>query len=196
MNPKPAAFTLIELLIVVAIIGILAAIAVPNFLNAMTRAKVTRVIADIRSIRTAMDAYAVDHNAYPPDHSYYEPQTWRQLTTPIAYINNILKNPYQAKNVPYPDGWLAIFGYSAEDIVSSGGGVQKWSVELTSLGLKYWMESAGPDEYSNLQDIGWNAIPLWTGIENRNAYLYIIYSPTNGIISGGDLIASNKRYYE
>jgi prepilin-type N-terminal cleavage/methylation domain-containing protein len=58
-------FTLIELLIVVAIIAILAAIAVPNFLEAQTRAKVSRVKADIRSIVTAIEAYHVDNNSYP-----------------------------------------------------------------------------------------------------------------------------------
>ncbi|MBN1477342.1 prepilin-type N-terminal cleavage/methylation domain-containing protein, partial [Candidatus Sumerlaeota bacterium] len=60
------AFTLIELLIVVAIIAILAAIAVPNFLEAQTRAKVSRVKADIRSVATALEAYIVDYNMYPP----------------------------------------------------------------------------------------------------------------------------------
>lgn len=56
------AFTLIELLIVVAIIAILAAIAVPNFLEAQVRAKVSRARADMRSAATAIEARAVDKN--------------------------------------------------------------------------------------------------------------------------------------
>ena len=56
------AFTLIELLIVVAIIGILAAMAVPNFLNAQVRAKIGRVYADLRSIQTALEMYTIDNN--------------------------------------------------------------------------------------------------------------------------------------
>ena len=58
------AFTLIELLIVVAIITILAAIAVPNFLEAQTRSKVSRLMTDIRSIVVAMETYRVDNNRH------------------------------------------------------------------------------------------------------------------------------------
>jgi len=60
------AFTLIELLIVVAIIAILAAIAVPNFLEAQVRAKVARVQSDMRTMATALETYHVDNNAYLP----------------------------------------------------------------------------------------------------------------------------------
>ncbi|HOJ62102.1 MAG TPA: prepilin-type N-terminal cleavage/methylation domain-containing protein [bacterium] len=60
-------FTLIELLIVVAIIGILAAIAVPNFLNAQVRAKVSRAKADIRTMENAVMMYMIDNNGRPID---------------------------------------------------------------------------------------------------------------------------------
>src|SRR6478736_2329222 len=59
------AFTLIELLIVVAIIAILAAIAVPNFLEAQVRAKASRAKSDMRTAITAIEAYAVDAGKYP-----------------------------------------------------------------------------------------------------------------------------------
>src|SRR5262245_1679718 len=62
-------FTLIELLIAVAILAILAAIAVPNFLEAQTRSKVSRVKADMRSLGTALQCYLTDHGAYPPNNA-------------------------------------------------------------------------------------------------------------------------------
>src|SRR5690606_32534599 len=87
---------LIELLIVVAIIAILAAIAVPNFLEAQTRAKVSRCWADFRSLATGFESYRVDNRAYPPPAGPWfggRPK-WAgfwldgvyQLTTPITYI--------------------------------------------------------------------------------------------------------------
>ena len=116
------AFTLIELLIVVAIIAILAAIAVPNFLEAQTRSKVSRSLADMRSIVTGIESYRVDNNSYPEgtDNPAKQPQDIRDfiaahgltggyytfasqsasgspagsLTTPIAYMTRIPLDPF------------------------------------------------------------------------------------------------------
>jgi len=70
MEKRTKGFTLIELLIVVAIIGILAAIAIPNFLQAQTRAKVSKVQADHRAIAVALENYCVDNQYYPPACAY------------------------------------------------------------------------------------------------------------------------------
>jgi len=61
------AFTLIELLIVVAIISILAAIFVPNFLEAQIRSKMAVTQDDLHSLATALEAYWIEQRAYPPN---------------------------------------------------------------------------------------------------------------------------------
>ncbi len=109
MMKQDRAFTLIELLIVVAIIAILAAIAVPNFLEAQTRSKVSRCAADMRSIRTALESYAVDTNQYPE--TDVGPQliggtevskSILRLTTPTAYITSIPKSPFKEEAMGNP----------------------------------------------------------------------------------------------
>ena len=65
LRNRQRGFTLIELLIVVAIIGIIAAIAIPNLLNAIDRGKQKRTMADLRSIGTAIESYSIDNNFYP-----------------------------------------------------------------------------------------------------------------------------------
>ena len=97
---KNRGFTLIELLIVVAIIGIIAAIAIPNLLNAINRGRQKRSMADIRTIGTAVEAYAVDMAFYPtfPEGAIIGGGT---LTGNLE--------PTYVKTVPREDGWRTPF---------------------------------------------------------------------------------------
>lgn len=91
-------FTLIELLIVVAIIGIIAAIAIPNLLNAIQRGKQKRSMADARAIGTAAEEYAVDNNIYPSGGS------------DVSAISGVLEPTY-ITHMPLKDGWNTSFDY-------------------------------------------------------------------------------------
>ena len=93
-----AAFTLIELLIVVAIIGILAAIAVPNFINARLRAQIARVYSEEKSINDAYLMYKLDNHKWPP-HIDGDLAQHRFVTTPIAYLSTSLWDPFQKEGV-------------------------------------------------------------------------------------------------
>lgn len=93
MRKPTLAFTLIELLIVVAIIGILAAIAIPNFRNARIRAQVARSQSNERTLRDAFMQYGLD-NGNLPRHSD-ELSAHDRLTSPIAYINNRLPDVFK-----------------------------------------------------------------------------------------------------
>ena len=62
LNKSHGGFTLVEIMIVVAIIALLAAIAVPNFLRARKRSQATRILEDLRVIDSAIDQYAIETN--------------------------------------------------------------------------------------------------------------------------------------
>ena len=62
LNKNRGGFTLVEIMIVVAIIALLAAIAVPNFLRARKRSQATRILEDLRMIDAAVDQYAIENN--------------------------------------------------------------------------------------------------------------------------------------
>ena len=62
LTTKRAGFTLVEIMIVVAIIALLAAIAVPGFLRARKRSQASRILNDLRLIDAAVDQYAIETN--------------------------------------------------------------------------------------------------------------------------------------
>src|SRR2546429_5484393 len=62
LNKRRGGFTLVEIMIVVAIIALLAAIAVPGFLRARKRSQASRILNDLRMIDSAVDQYAIETN--------------------------------------------------------------------------------------------------------------------------------------
>ena len=215
-------FTLIELLIVVAIIAILASIAVPNFLEAQMRAKISRNYADFRSAATAIESYRVDNNMCPFDgfihvnqssvgnDEYNSNRLCKNLTTPISYLNTcIFPDPF-ARRTP-GDGW-------------QGGNYKYWNTDAT-FGIKYdvfekssvkgyhqteakyraWMEefgeyllfALGPDGVDpGSTTAGWQAHRQWKGISNLHIVapntLWTPYNATNGTLSIGNIMRSQK----
>ncbi len=113
MKKNAKGFTLIELLIVVAIIGIIVAIAIPNLLNAIQRAKQRRTMGDIRTTATAIEAYAVDMNRYPPMAAYTLPAGISAFSTTMGVMSNYV-SPTYIKAVPLSDGWNSWFMYTID----------------------------------------------------------------------------------
>lgn len=175
------AFTLIELLIVVAIIGILAAIAVPNFLNARTRALISRTMSDVRALANSVDMYRIDNNSPPfrrpgwpcgncSEEELNSTYNLAPVTSPIAYISR----------VPY-DPFIDIPGVKPGD--NRGDGLEVgWYLYVAR------KEGTGKDNFHGTWWI-WG----WGPDKTRQGYPLRPYDPTNGMNSSGDVIASEKQ---
>jgi type II secretory pathway pseudopilin PulG len=185
---------LIELLIVVAIIAILAAVAVPSFLEASVRAKASRAQADLRACAVALEAYGLDYDGYPlmtvPGFTggvaplraaemkwWYVPDA---LSTPVAYLSNAaLWCPFGGnwdKADFFPDMLWRRYGYeNIPELVEKARSFplleKRYPPEAVEWSGQWRLECVGPDR-------------LWNPS--------VRYDPTNGAVSGGDILRTQK----
>lgn len=109
-------YTLIEILLVLAIIGILSAIAIPNSLKAQRRAKVAAALVDMKTIATGLEAFNVENGSYPSPETHaafgalagvhetpLHLSVFPCLTSPIAYISRVPFDPFDNAGKPLPD---------------------------------------------------------------------------------------------
>ena len=165
------------------VVPLMAAIAVPNFLEAQVRSKVSRVKADQRSFATALESYYVDNNKYPisttdldkdapwaiksapgvPTFARYKGMgTANTITTPIAYLSRYLEDPFAGQDATY--GYYSTVG------------------EKGKTGWVLW--SPGPDEK---YDLDWKLYDPDVA-DPIPALVPFIYDPTNGTVSAGDVL--------
>lgn len=172
--PPDRAFTLIELLIVIAIILIILSIGLPYFMTSVTQAKVVKARREIRSLHVALESYFLDWKIYPceseaeylsVDH-FEAGLTW--LTSPIQYLTQLPEEPFE--------------GNAVEAISYELGGVEIPFEERPGGLLAMWvLHSYGPD--SPIEE-NRTSRPNYKVHENQKV---CSYSPTNGTNSPGDI---------
>jgi len=213
-------FTLIELLIVVAIIAILAAIAVPNFLEAQMRSKVSRVKADMRTLATAVEAYAIDFSRAPIGEQECNPANgaamsapfdswdyrvhlvWRSLTTPVSYITSIPRDPFtEQSNRVKKDGSRGNYKFFNYEYLSRkwmGTDTDTWgSWQICqSSGCPWFFKSLGPSRRATPSEtIGCGVAAGLAGmpdVADKVKYPGSFYDPTNGTMSFGMVVRSGR----
>ena len=96
LNTKHAGFTLVEIMIVVAIIALLASIAVPNFLRSRKRSQATQILQDLRVLDSAVDMYAIENNKSSGNPAFADLQSYIKNGTRLYTSTNkdILGNSF------------------------------------------------------------------------------------------------------
>ncbi len=187
MTRYKGAFTLIELLLVVTIIALLAAVATPSLLEASVRAKVARVAADLRTLSMAIESYGVDANVPPrmAHYQFYQDPRYdlvagipvngvvsKSLSTPVAYVSNpFVLDPFTAskKSVPLDE---RLYTYQVLGVYVTRNSQSTFWPGARDFYGEWRLASVGPDERF--------------GHGFRNS-AQLVYDPTNGALSDGNI---------
>ena len=107
LNTKRGGFTLVEIMIVVAIIALLASIAVPNFLRSRKRSQATQVLEDLRLIDAAVDQYAIENNkkagedvTWADVQKYLKTGTRLETSTGKDILGGVFTAPFKVDTIP------------------------------------------------------------------------------------------------
>ncbi len=213
------AFTLIELLIVVAIIGILAAIAVPNFLNAQMKAKIARAQADMKTLSTGIEQLRLDRGVMLVDFWDDDREVgidrmqnifngiggaaqndrggtagiWAPLTSPVAYLSSIPIDPFFGREEDTSSNLIA------QDIIPPFAYMyadEDPAIPGGDAGLAFFTpgnalaQATGTQPLKEGQYVAVGAGPDG-GRGGYNGDMGFPYSSTNGVVSRGDIIIRN-----
>jgi type II secretion system protein G len=193
---RGGAFTLIELLIVVAIISILASIAVPNYLEAQTRARSARAMTDMRALIVALEIYRVDHDDYPyrrnansvPPQVRIQPERGTRLaqmsvlTTPVGYVSTLPVDIFEV-NIEPPNNIIDYYDPTQAAWLQNFFRYLTRAPHLDAAEAGWMLVSIGPDGYLGASD--W--LDGWPNTQAMRYSILIAYDPTNGTDSPGNI---------
>lgn len=179
--------TLIELLIVTAIILILIAIALPNCLEAQIRARVAAEKADQRTVGTAMESYFLDWGMYPDDHdpdSLGSAHGLFQLPTPLKYLAEIPEDGFNSSGAGMNNPGDEAHWYEMASTGVSPAQARFLRPKINTFAVCS-MGTEGNDKFTD------NDSWPYTGLNGNpcpNRVGYLNYSPTNGTKSMGNIV--------
>ncbi len=198
-------FTLVELVLVLAVIAILAALAMVNYQRAVTRARVSATLSNIRTMMTAMESYRIDHGVYPtPIVSLWDDplgvvssSAMSALTTPIAYASQAaFSDPFGSTKIEGALDQRDMFGLPVQTF-NAQKSMLVFSYPNVSMIVNrprmdrdgYAIVSVGPDSKDSF--IVYypfpRLLPTSASAYGVNSIQDTVYDPSNGTISPGDL---------
>ena len=167
---KRSAFTLIELLIVVAIIGILAAIAVPNFMNARIRAKIAHSRSEMRTYLNTQQLYFMDMNDIP---GHYDGKEEHCPYINLGYLSGPLTDPFTCDDPEVEKTYHQGMYHSTHLRDPMGVG------RINPVFYEEWVRK------------GKGYVIFGEGPTREGSWIY--YNPSNGIRSQGRILAASIR---
>lgn len=178
------AYSLVELMVVVAIISLLVAVGVPNLLEAETRSRLARTKADMHTIATALALYSADHSGhYPPapadpavtpqwqGSQHFFDNAGFGLTTPVAYMAGIPHSVFLARQTSNsPGAGFYLFNYKYHRQLNQSLPEAErclFADHAMAAGAEYVIWTLGPNKGNPASSDG------------------TVYDPTNGNVSRG-----------